>query len=126
MTLGRDEPRTTEDSSEIDSNGDSDAEVSSIVGITATTPRNVEAPGASWVFMAVAALSASVAGLNLLPAWGLDGHGILEELAWTVQRKNPTWGRRARRAVTVAGVVTAALGMWVLGGVLGSDIASLL
>lgn len=93
---------------------DGDREVSSIIGITAAAPRNVETHGAGWIFIAVAALSASVAGLNLLPAWGLDGHGILEEMAGTILRRNSTWGRRARRAVAAAGVVTASLLLWLL------------
>lgn len=93
---------------------DGDREVSSIIGITAATPRSVESHGVGWIFMAVAALSASVAGLNLLPAWGFDGHGILEEMAGTILRRNPTWGRRARRAVAAAGVVTASLLLWLL------------
>jgi membrane-associated protease RseP (regulator of RpoE activity) len=116
---------TTGESTETAAEGESEAEVSSIIGITAATPRNVETHGAGWIFMAVAALSASVAGLNLLPAWGLDGHGILEEMAGTILRRNPTWGRRARRAVAAAGVVTASLLLWLLVTALIGDIVAL-
>jgi len=116
---------TTQGTPDADPAGDSDPEVSSVVGIAAAAPRNVEAHGAGWVFMALAALSASVAGLNLLPAWGLDGHGIVEELAWTIQRRNPTWGGRARQAASVVGVLTALLGLWLLVAALVGDIVAL-
>lgn len=114
-----------DDAARGDAAGTGGAGVSSIVGITAAAPRMVEEDGAAWVLVAIAATSASVAGLNLLPAWGLDGHGILEECAWTIDRRSAKWGRRARRAVTFAGAATAALGLWLLAGAVWGDMAAL-
>ncbi len=102
------------------------AEVVSIVGIAASTPQGISDHGTVWVFFVVAGLSAGLAGLNLLPAWGLDGYGIAEEVAWCVGRRSQRHGRHAVRLVRVIGVITAALGLWLIVGVFVRDILEFL
>jgi Zn-dependent protease len=103
-----------------------DAQVLSIVGIAASTPHGVSDYGAVWVVLVVAGLSASVAGLNLLPAWGLDGYAILEEVAWWLGRYSERRRRPLLVVVGVIGVATAVLALWLVVGSVARDIAELL
>lgn len=101
-------------------------EVVSVVGVVASTPTQVSDYGGRWVFAMVALLSGSVAGLNLVPAWGLDGHGLLSELAWLLDRRSRSLGRLARCCVAVVGVVSLVLLLWVTVGAVFRDLADFL
>ena len=99
--------------------------VRSVVGLVAESNGGRGALNTDLLLL-VAAMSAGMAGFNLVPARGLDGYGALESLVTLLYRRDRTLGRRARRVLSFFGTVSALLCAWLVGDALVEDLVGII
>jgi hypothetical protein len=76
------------------------AELTSVVGATGAMGDDVADGGVAVVAVWAAVISASIAGFNLIPAFGLDGHRMAEAVVDDVAMRRPVAGRVLRVVLT--------------------------
>jgi len=95
--------------------GDGDASLVSVVGMAAVASSNVDRHGYVYALALAAALSASLAGVNLIPALGLDGSQIVMASLRGLRLRYPRVGRGLSVIFTSIGcVLLVVLGLMVL------------
>jgi membrane-associated protease RseP (regulator of RpoE activity) len=122
LTSGDDRGGEAQESAE----GTDGGELSSVVGVTKEMGDDIEEGGLAMVAIWAAVMSASIAGFNLIPAFGLDGHRMVEAVIEDVTLRRRKVGQALRLvSLGVSVVLGLALGILVV-QLLVSDVAGLL
>lgn len=90
-----------------DTNSRDEGEVVTVVGMSSYVTEDVDSGGAVALLVWAFVLSASIGGFNLLPAYGLDCHGVLVALLGGVRARHDAMGRTLQRCLTVLALAMA-------------------